>query len=405
MKVNRIVRVLCAMMALLIVLGVPEFALAADGAVAKAAKPVSVALNYSEKTILPGEMLRLVATVEPADAAQSVTWKSSKTSVATVNSKGLVTAKAAGSATITATTKKGGKKATCVVTVSKLFDGVNVRFYGIGNTNYVSAGRLSACAEDLKSMASLYGLASFGGKPVNVNPYYDQTGAGIRSVLNGMVSNPAITENDVTIFYYTGHGIQSKDPTYHGALIGIDYSTYNQQSLVTVDEVQSYLDRVKGHVIVILDSCYSGQFIKSKGGEDNASFISAAKAANQAWVSRLSASGATNYNSKALTGSSVKTKYRLLVASSNAQTSTALSDSYTGESFSLFTWKLEEKLANMAADSNNDRIVTLKEVYTSVNKAVSSFKSQWNRYYPKNKIVQVTQVWPSGNVFPMYARN
>ena len=45
------------------------------------------------------------------------TWKSSNTKVATINSSGVATAKAAGTTTITVTTADGGKTATCKLTV------------------------------------------------------------------------------------------------------------------------------------------------------------------------------------------------------------------------------------------------------------------------------------------------
>jgi uncharacterized protein YjdB len=63
----------------------------------------------------------LTATVAPSNATnQSVTWSSSNTTVATVSSSGLVSAKAVGSATITVTTNDGSKKATCSVSVSPI---------------------------------------------------------------------------------------------------------------------------------------------------------------------------------------------------------------------------------------------------------------------------------------------
>lgn len=60
-------------------------------------------------------------TVVLSNAANKVvTWKSSNTKVATVNSRGKVTAKSPGTATITCTAKDGsGKKATCKITVRK----------------------------------------------------------------------------------------------------------------------------------------------------------------------------------------------------------------------------------------------------------------------------------------------
>lgn len=66
-----------------------------------------------------GKSESLTATVEPADADdQKVSWDSSDPSVASV-SKGKVTAKSAGTATITVTTDDGSYTATCSVTVKE----------------------------------------------------------------------------------------------------------------------------------------------------------------------------------------------------------------------------------------------------------------------------------------------
>ena len=82
----------------------------------------SVTLNHSEVTMKAGESLQLVATINPSNATfQALTWKSSATSVATVDANGVVTAVATGTATITVTAANG-VKATCVVTV-KGFEG------------------------------------------------------------------------------------------------------------------------------------------------------------------------------------------------------------------------------------------------------------------------------------------
>ena len=58
--------------------------------------------------------------MQPSNATnQNVTWSSDKPEVATVDANGKVTAKAAGTATITVTTEDGKKTATCTVTVEK----------------------------------------------------------------------------------------------------------------------------------------------------------------------------------------------------------------------------------------------------------------------------------------------
>lgn len=69
-------------------------------------------------SIIVGDTLRLTATVSPSDASYpTVRWSSSKTSVATVDLYGRVTAVAPGSATITATAD--GVSDTCEITVEK----------------------------------------------------------------------------------------------------------------------------------------------------------------------------------------------------------------------------------------------------------------------------------------------
>ena len=78
----------------------------------------SIKLNKTSVSLKEGESLKLSVSYNPTNttAGKSVTWKSSKTSVATV-SGGKITAKKAGTATITA--KVGSKTATCKVSVQK----------------------------------------------------------------------------------------------------------------------------------------------------------------------------------------------------------------------------------------------------------------------------------------------
>lgn len=78
-----------------------------------------VTLDKTSATLMEGQTTTLTATVSPSDADQKVTWSTSNSSVASVSSTGKVTAKKAGTATITAKTADGGYKATCTVTVTK----------------------------------------------------------------------------------------------------------------------------------------------------------------------------------------------------------------------------------------------------------------------------------------------
>ena len=78
-----------------------------------------VTLNKSTTSIAVSANETLVATVAPANATnKAVTWSSSDTEKATVDSNGKVVGVAAGSATITVTTTDGSFTDTCTVTVT-----------------------------------------------------------------------------------------------------------------------------------------------------------------------------------------------------------------------------------------------------------------------------------------------
>lgn len=105
----------------------------------KTVKVKSVKLNKTSQKLLQTQTYTLKATVSPSNATnKAVTYKSSNTKVATVDAKGKVTAKAAGTATITVTTKDGSKKATCKITVT----GVKGLSGKAGNAGRISIPRV-----------------------------------------------------------------------------------------------------------------------------------------------------------------------------------------------------------------------------------------------------------------------
>ena len=99
-----------------------------------------IALTPASATLTNvGATLQLTATVTPDDAAdKSLTWTSSNTAVATVDTNGKVTAVANGTCTITATSADGGQTATSTITVNISDDGS-----GSGNGSGSGAGSSS----------------------------------------------------------------------------------------------------------------------------------------------------------------------------------------------------------------------------------------------------------------------
>ncbi|GBG94642.1 hypothetical protein LFYK43_11010 [Ligilactobacillus salitolerans] len=89
--------------------------------------PISVTgitLNKTTLSLEEGATGQLTATVAPTDATnKTVSWSSDKTTVATVDNTGKVTAVKAGTANITVKTADGAKTAVCALTVTAPAEG------------------------------------------------------------------------------------------------------------------------------------------------------------------------------------------------------------------------------------------------------------------------------------------
>ncbi|MDN3041026.1 Ig-like domain-containing protein [Enterococcus faecium] len=83
--------------------------------------PESVALNKTTLSLVVGANETLTATVLPVNATnKNVTWSSSDSTIATVDTKGKVVAVKAGTTKITVKTVDGNKSAECALTVTAL---------------------------------------------------------------------------------------------------------------------------------------------------------------------------------------------------------------------------------------------------------------------------------------------
>jgi uncharacterized protein YjdB len=92
----------------------------ATTAITVAVIPVTgVSVSPAVASLYTGNTQQITATVAPANATnKAVSWSSSNTAVATVNTSGLVNAVGAGTANITVTTQNGNKTAVATITVN-----------------------------------------------------------------------------------------------------------------------------------------------------------------------------------------------------------------------------------------------------------------------------------------------
>lgn len=361
--------------------------------VVKPVVPDALTLSAASLPVNVGATASLTATVSPADATdQRVTWSSSNTSVASVKG-GLVTGHKFGKATITAKTRSGSVIARCAVSVG--YYTTEFRALVIGQAAYTDGNmQLPGCLNDAGMVKSMLLNSDFGGgKHADVTLRENLTAANMRTALNEMATW-GVDADDVTYFYYSGHGAGD------GSLVGTD------GGLVSVDEIRQALDALPGTVVVMIDSCFSGWFIRNKStGAPVRASINPDVITDRV-VSAFSAAGSgSNLSAKtSLAGSEFKNKYRILTASASTEESYI----YPFRDYSLFTCYLAAgggiqpgnwESDSLRADLNHNSIVTLDEMFRYTKARVAG-----NSILKKAKIKQSVRVWPSESSFPVVQR-
>lgn len=124
----------------------------------------------------------------------------------------------------------------------------------IGQWHYAAPlGPLPGCINDAGAVRGmLEGLSNRFNTVLASDLTADQMRRAIRTAFSGA------KDQDVSLLYYSGHG-GDEEGTGKGALLGVDGSA------LTIADLAEILSGVKGRVIVILDSCYSGAAIAAKG--------------------------------------------------------------------------------------------------------------------------------------------
>jgi len=168
-----------------------------------------ITLNNSTASVARGNNFTLTATVSPSNANdKKVTWKSSNSSVASVDSSGKVTGLSAGTATITATSSDGGFKASCTVTVTAPATGTNL---ALGKTptssGFINTARITDGSIDTS--------------------VYSDTGGGLQWVQIDLGASYNV--NDIKLWHYYGSTRQ-----YHDVIVRLSNSSSFSSGVTTV---------------------------------------------------------------------------------------------------------------------------------------------------------------------------
>jgi len=202
--------------------------------------------------------------------------------------------------------------------------------------------------------------------------------------------------NDISYFYYTGHGSRYENTSY---LCLVDASCYSSlEAYISVDELEQTLSAIPGTKVVFLDTCYSGGFI-GKGKEETKISKEELESFNEEIINVFSQA-----ESKGLLTTN---QYKVLTACNYAQESWFIWPIVPGDfdPYGLFSLALCEGCGYDSythpypADGNSNGKITLHEAYTYTYKQVNIEADYFNSLYPDWNIGQDTQVYPLNSDF------
>ena len=203
------------------------------------------------------------------------------------------------------------------------------------------------------------------------------------AILNGIATAFSGADvDDVSYFYFTGHGINSSGVSY---LCPTDVSYYSPlSSYISTNELEYALSAIPGTKVVILDCCHSGGFIGKQIGEEE--------------ISTNPQDFNTNIINVFLSRDLAGSQYKVLTSCLSTQVCVELIPA-EGDPFGLFSGVLCEGCGYnyythpYLADGNGNGEITLQEAYTYTDEQVTIIATALNDLYGWN-IDQDTQVYP-----------
>ena len=376
------------------------------------AAPTTLTLSTGTATLAVNatDLLNKKLTLKPAidpDSHSAFTYVSSDAKVAAVSAKGVITAKKKGTATVTVKTYNG-LKASVKVTVKD----PNARALLVGQTDFDWLGYAGRNGGDVRLMASMLNSVrspSGGAYAGHITKKYNLTAAKLRTAISTAFAGA--DEDDVSLFFIATHGVTNISGVNAGALVMTDsgYGTHGglvASDLMRLSDLAACLSKVKGRVIVIVESCGSGAAVKSNDARRAKSAGVDADAFSRAVVEAFSAADPgmpaeacedDGTGRRPRVADFANKKFCVLTASDIGQ------ESYGSEQYgwNFFTWWLTNGIGTsgaMPADADRDGTATLGELYDYIAESETMLPANYPGYE------QNVQVYPAGSGYGLFRR-
>ena len=258
-----------------------------------------------------------------------------------------------------------------VYTVS---DGVIYRAVVVGQRYRGTSSELTGTVNDARGIESV--LKNFTKTSYSVTRYTDLTASGILSAISSKFANA--DSNDVSLFYYSGHGLLSNYYSSLGSLCGTS-------GYVSPAQLRSSLDQIKGNKIIIIDACHSGNMIGAGNNRETILTAKEAKAATNDFVNTFIAEFAVADKS----GSNLADSGYYVICAARYDES-SYETTFNGTRAGIFTmyftkasgWDmLSNSKISMRGDRNSDNFISIDEAYQYVRKNIST-DTQTAQSYP-----------------------
>jgi len=319
-------------------------------------------------------------------------------SCATVNSSGLITGVSTGSTIILVTYIEGTTSKTDTVEVAVTQNEVVYRAYCVGVGDYIYSPDIYGNTDlpgplyDVNRIRYTLDKCRFGpsNTPFSEIGYITDQSATKSNILQGIASIFSEADyNDVSYFYFTGHGIWVDNISY---LCPTEASYFSPMTTyISVDELEQSLSAIPGTKVVFLDSCHSGGFIGKEAEE-----IQISKEELESFNDEV----ISVFSQAEYKGLLTTNQYKVLTSCHYYEQCMELSPVTPGDfdPFGVFTMGLCKGCgyySSYPADTNLDTKVSLQEAYLYVKDYVADLDAE----IPYIDITQDVQVYPDNSTF------